>query len=260
MKHLVVGIILALLSGSFGVAEETGDLLGVSVAADSVEYHPSREEVSTFWNELVKFMTHDYLDLLVPVDDVDMYNWSLFITKLREDGISDNGIAGILGNIKANGSVSPYCISGYPYYRGGDVGLLKPQGYLDYDGNIHAGEGHGICSWVGEKAEELSELSELSGVKTTHWFADGSTEFTQHTCHLPDMESQIEFLLKDLNGDYIDVKEKLSEASSPSEAVEAYIQGYVQFYRPWSESCNEAAESCLPLVEACRGIIEGRAD
>ncbi|MDE7477499.1 MAG: hypothetical protein K2M91_06060 [Lachnospiraceae bacterium] len=264
----VMGLMLASLAGSGAMAGIGTYNTGSGVeTANAIDCHPSEEEVRAFWGELVKFMTYDYCDLLVPVGDKDLYNWSYFITKLREDGISDNGIAGILGNIKANGSVKSYYISGYTdslYYGSDavyDVGLLKPDGYTDYEGGMHAGEGHGICSWMDERVGELSDFAishDYDYITITHWYADDSQEFSKHTCCLPNMECQTEFLLNDLNGEYADVKEKLIEASSPSEAVEAYMQGYVQFYRPWSDPCVSAAESCLPLVQACTGIMERR--
>jgi len=113
MKLLaVLGILLASLgsSGFAGVSDGIGvsDGNGVSEAACMDE-----AEKEVFSSEVRKFKSFGFPDLEYNVNEDDFYNWSYFIQSLRADGISDTGIAGILGNIKAAGVVKAFTIDGY---------------------------------------------------------------------------------------------------------------------------------------------------
>lgn len=107
MKLLaVLGILLASLessgfAGASGVVSEgieMSESFGVSEAA-----YMDEAEKEVFRSEIRKFKSFGFPDLEYNVNEDDFYNWSYFIQSLRADGISDTGIAGILGNIKAAG-------------------------------------------------------------------------------------------------------------------------------------------------------------
>lgn len=225
-------------------------------------------EKEVFRSEFRQFKSFGYPDLEVNVGEDDFYNWSYFIESLRADGITDTGIAGILGNIKAAGIVKEFTIDGYgslfsndghsflTFETGGsyDYGALEPTQIVTKDGTHIGGEGHGICQWTSDRVDELSDFAlNYDYVTVTHWyFEDGKA--VRHTCHIPDMEGQTAFLLYELNGEYKDVKEKLSEASTPSEAAQIFHDGYMDFERPWTGGYCDDAESCLSLVDACTGL------
>lgn len=267
----VLGILLAFLgcSGFAGFIGESGvdafEGIGVS---ETVYMNEAEKEV--FRSEFRQFKSFGYPDLELNVGEDDFYNWSYFIESLRADGISDIGIAGILGNIKAIGVVKEFTIDGYDswysfsndghsfltFKTGGsyDYGELEPNLLMDREGRKYGGEGHGICQWTSDRADKLSDFAlNCDYVTITHWYLEDG-KAVQHTCHIPDMEGQTAFLLHELNGEYKDVKERLSEASTPSEAAQIFYDGYMDFERPWSRGYCNNAESCLSLVEACTGI------
>ena len=266
MKLLaVLGILLASLessgfAGASGVVSEGIEMFesfGVSEAA-----YMDEAEKEVFRSEIRKFKSFGFPDLEYNVNEDDFYNWSYFIQSLRADGISDTGIAGILGNIKAAGVVKEFTIDGYDdrycYFETGssyDFYGAQPSLLSDHEGRLSGGEGHGICQWTSERADELSEFAlDYDYVTFTHWVYDGAVQGVQHTCHIPDIEGQTAFLLYELNGEYKDVKERLLNASTPGEAAQIFHDGYMDFERPWTGGYCSNAESCLSMVEACTGI------
>lgn len=255
MKLLtVLGILSVSLvcSGFAGVSDGNG----VSEAA-----YMDEAEKEVFSSEFRQFKSFGYPDLEVNVGEDDFYNWSYFIESLRADGITDTGIAGILGNIKAAGVVREFTIDGYDdrycYFETGglyDYGALEPTQIVTKDGTHIGGDGHGICQWTSDRVDKLSDFAlDYDYVTVTHWYFEDGKD-VRHTCHIPDMEGQTAFLLYELNGEYKDVKEKLSEASIPSEAAQIFHDGYMNFERPWTGGYCDDAESCLSLVDACTGL------
>lgn len=224
MKLLtVLGILLASLgsSGFAGVSDGNGVSEGIemseSIGVSEAAYMDEAEK-EVFSSEVRKFKSFGFPDLEYNVNEDDFYNWSYFIQSLRADGISDTGITGILGNIKAAGVVKEFTIDGYDdrycYFETGgsyDFYGAQPSLLSDHEGRLSGGDGHGICRWISERADELSEFAlDYDYVTFTHWVYDGAVQGGQHTCHIPDMEGQTAFLLYELNGEYKDVKESLS--------------------------------------------------
>lgn len=262
MKLLaVLGILLASLGSSGFAVVSDGNGVSEGIGVSEAAYMDEAEK-EVFSSEVHKFKSFGFPDLEYNVNEDDFYNWSYFIQSLRADGISDTGIAGILGNIKAAWIVKEFTIDGYDdrycYFETGgsyDFNGAKPVLLSDHEGRFSGGEGHGICQWTSERADELSEFAlDYDYVTFTHWVYDGAVQGVQHTCHIPDMEGQTAFLLHELNGDYKDVKERLLNALTPSEAAQIFHDGYMDFERPWTGGYCGDAESCLSMVEACTGI------
>lgn len=213
-------------------------------------------------------------------EDKETYEYSLMISTLQSAGLSTNAIAGIIGNISCESGGRIYTIEGYypeskkttdgthysDFQEGKtyDYGDVKPLLFKNKSGKTMGGEGHGIVGWSFGRADNLSKFAEehpdFGQVTVTHWKKSYDSDFNQHTCHIPNMAGQVAFMAKELEGAYKSVKEKLNNASSPSEAAEIFMKKYEM---PGTDTLSErqsAAEKAVVMIENCKGVEGSIAD
>ena len=228
--------------------------------------YASQVSSSSFKDELSSFLDRD-------VTDEDVHNWSLMISSLKADGISDNGIAGILGNVKHEGASGDYAIEGYGgkkttegvNYRkfelgkSYDYGETKPSLYTRKDGKTIGGEGHGLVQWSFGRTDNLTKYAEehpeFGYVTVTHWKKTYNTQFSQHTCKIPSVAGQVCFMLQELNSGYKSCKESINNASSPSQAARLFHDGYEKSVGTNVGAREKSAEAAIKVIQACTGVI-----
>lgn len=238
---------------------------------ESVENKPedesesSGEASSAFKSALATFLGHE------PTEN-ELYDWSFMITTLQADGLSANGIAGVLGNIKVEGgSGGIFAIESfygtkttdgktYHQFEAGntyDFGDQQPKPYTYDSGKTIAGEGHGIVQWTQGRCDNLIKFTDsnsYSYVTVKHqlkWKDDAN--WRSHTCKIPNMTGQVAFMLTE--SEYAKVKPSLVSASSPESAAEKFCNDYE---KPGTNTIGErqkAAVEALPAVEACTGLV-----
>lgn len=223
--------------------------------------------LKNFDEALEKFLGHK-------PSEAEKYDWSLAITSLLADGMNANGIAGVLGNVKAEGGVSSYyAIEGYSGIKtlegkefkdfevGGvyDYGDVPPRLYTNDKGKTIGGEGHGICQWSFERATKLSQFAkdhaEYGYVTVTNLHKSyKDSGFSKDTFYIPSMGGQVCFMLEELHSTHKEARDKLLNASSAEGAALVFCK-YYENPAGGSEDRISYAVASLALVESCTGLV-----
>lgn len=215
------------------------------------------------------------------MSESQVYNYSLVVSALRTDGASDEVIAGILSNIKAEAGRGVYTLEGYygekltvdghkytEFEDGGtyDYGSTEPYWY-ESGGDYMGGAGHGLVQWT-YRDDDLENFynankDKYSFVTITHWikhWSDSGTKYSsksQHTCHLADVAGQVYFLIWDLNeGNGKGVKDAIYSCTSAEDAAEAFCRKYevpAEIESAVSQRRGYAADA-LKLAKSCTSV------
>ena len=211
----------------------------------------------------------------------EIHNFSMIISTLRADGLDNEAIAGILGNMKQESGWEPYAIEGYTssskktvsgdtistFIDGGtyDFGSTEPSWYNSGAGAI----GLGLVQWSHSRAIALDKFaidnsSKFSYVTVTHWMqcnsdnccASKSKTKVQRTAHIPNASGQMAFLLTELNGSYSSVKSNLLTATTTDDAADVFLDEFEKPGDPESsrQTRRDWAKKMLPVVQACSGV------
>ncbi len=206
-----------------------------------------------------------------------IYNWSLAISSLRTDGFNDNGIAGVLGNIKVEGGASSeFCIEGYwgedkktkdgktySQFKLGstyDYGNVEPHWYTSpSSGKVMGGEGHGLAQWSFGRASALTKFAKnhpdygYVTVKHKHKSYDSSVQVG--TFSMPSLGGQVCFMIKELNSEgYKACKNAVKDASSPEAAAKDFHDMYEKSGTGNVSDRQKAAKEALDLVKECTAV------
>lgn len=216
------------------------------------------------------------------MSESNLYNYSLVISALRTDGASDEVVAGIMCNIKAEAGRGVYTLEGYygdkttvdgfkytEFEDGGtyDYGSTEPYWY-ESGGDYMGGAGHGLVQWT-YREDDLENFynenkDKYSFVTITHWIKHWSSQtgskFTSkstHTCHLADVAGQVYFLIWDLNeGNGAGVKDEIYSCTTAEDAAEAFCRKYerpAEVDSAVSQRRGYAADA-LKLVKSCTSV------
>lgn len=123
------------------------------------------------------------------------------------------------------------------------------------------GEGHGLVQWSFERADALTKFAEdneFAYVTVTHWHKSYDSSMQQHTCKIPNMAGQVCYMVQELNGGYVDVKNAIKDLTSASDAAKIFHDEYEKSGTENVSARQTAAEEALSVVEACTGV-EGSA-
>ena len=205
--------------------------------------------------------------------DDDIHNFSLIISTLKTDGLSDEGIAGILGNVAVEGgagsifAIEGYsgktCISGEKYTefelgKSYDYGTTKPSLYMNDDNKTMGGEGHGICQWSFGRATGLSDFaashSEFKHVTVTHWVKDYDSDWFQGTYNIPDIAGQVLWMLEEMNTSYTSTKSDMVSATNARTAAKSFHDSY-EGSAGYTDNRADYAELALVAVKSCPGVV-----
>lgn len=218
-----------------------------------------------FKSELGSFLGKD-------ISEDDAYNWSLVISTLKSDGFSNEAIAGILGNVKAEGGTNQFAIEGYSGKKTNngktytefevgnsyDFGDTKPGLYTNKKGKTMGGEGHGLVQWSFGRADNLTKFAESSNfgfVTVTHWKKSYDSGMQQHTCKIPNVAGQVCFMVQELNTSYQGVKNNIVNSNSASNAAEIFHNEYEKSGTKNISERKSYAESALSVVNSCSSVV-----
>lgn len=186
------------------------------------------------------------------ITDEDAHNISLVVESLRTEGFSDNAIAGVLGNIKAESGFKPYAIEGYTgsdkladgdihcanFEAGNSYKYSMEPSYYNYGDDTGVkkigGVGHGLVQWSFGRAYKLNKIIDdnpdmFGYVTVTHYIKcsrDDSMKETLNsvnnkyfynleveTCRIPNGAGQVALLMSELkSSSYKSVYDTLAKA------------------------------------------------
>lgn len=242
----------------------------IKSAVNGVSSKDGTDNSAQFRSALKDYLGHD-------PSDQEVYDYSYIISTMKADGMPTNAIAGMLGNMACEGD--NYAIEGYSgisaddgknytQFEAGKTYKYSKHGNV-YKGYI-CGVGHGRVQWSFDRAEALDKVcdegSGFSYVTITHWryYKDGGVVKwdEDHTCRIPDIAGQGYYMVKELNGDYKSVKDKIcKDGVSARDAAIIIVKEY-EVCAGYDTSAvqnkrADAAEKAVPLVEAHSGTVGG---
>lgn len=203
----------------------------------------------------------------------DIHNFSLIITTLKTEGLSNEGIAGVLGNVAVEGGAgSIFAIEGYggktcntgekyTEFKVGssyDYGDTKPSlSTSKKTGKTMGGEGHGICQWSFGRATGMSDFagknSDFGHVTVKHWVKDYDSGWFQGTYNIPDIAGQVLWMMEEMNTSYTSTKEDMKKATDARDAAKSFHDSY-EGSNGYTSDRADYAELALVAVNACTGV------
>ncbi len=152
-----------------------------------------------------------------------MSNQAIIWDFFKEKGLSEQGIAGMMGNIEAESGFQPEILQ----YKGqsalGMTGAQYTKAVDDgtYKNYVNDGYGHGICQWTSaNRKENLKSLAKARGTS------------------VGDLFTQMEQLWDELNGNYSKTLSVLKTATTVAEASNMFM---LDFERPGDQSTEAQA-------------------
>lgn len=240
----------------------------LSIIVSSLAFNPIMVYAGDFASDLSTYLGRT-------ANDDDIHNFSLIITTLKTDGLSDEGIAGILGNVAVEGgagsifAIEGYsgktCISGEKYTEfelgnSYDYGTTKPSLYTNKDNKTMGGEGHGICQWSFGRATGLSDFAashtEFKHVTVKHWVKDYDSGWFQGTYNIPDIAGQVLWMLEEMNTSYTSTKSAMVSATNARDAAKSFHDSY-EGSSGYTDDRADYAELALVAVKSCTGVVGG---
>lgn len=213
--------------------------------------------------------------------DTMVYNWSYIISSLKADGMTNNAIAGICGNVLHESSGGTYVVEGmyvqsaikacgkhYMYFQSGETWDYGRDYYppKTYTNTAHttgsSGNGHGIVQWSYGRAETLTQFCDSlpSGigyvtVKHNEWVDVANDRYEYKTRKIPDLPGQVLFMMQELHSSYSKVRADMQAASTPEDACEIFRARYEVGGGSSKESRKQAARRALSMIEICTGTV-----
>lgn len=241
----------------------------LSIIVSSLVFNPIMVYAGDFATDLSAYLGRT-------ATDDDIHNFSLIITTLKTSGLSDAGIAGILGNVACEGgagsifAIEGYsgktCITGETYAEfelgnSYDYGTTKPSVYTYDNGETMGGQGHGICQWSFVRAEGLSNFaashSEFKHVTVTHWLKERTSDWKQGTYNIPDIAGQVLWMLEEMNTSYTSTKSDMVSATNARDAAKSFHNSYEKSAVENIEERADYAELALVAIRSCTGVVGG---
>lgn len=212
---------------------------------------------SKFKSDLETFIGHE------PSED-ELHQWSGVIMTLKNDGISDEGVAGVCGNILAEGGncFAIEAFSGVETKDGKTYADFKEGGTYDFGstkpsyGYSTVGEGHGLCQWSFGRADNLIKFAEDNNCEfatVTHW-RQKQSKF--ETCKLPGLAGQTGFILEELHGSYSSVYNSIKSSTSVEDACRVFHDKY-EVSATGADARIPGAKRALAAVKSCDSVIGG---
>lgn len=240
-KLRVISFVLAFLFTLILCFGCLSDCFTVTVYADDAEFKQKLEE----------FLDH-------APSDKEIHDWSAIICTMREDGVDDDSIAAIMGNMSAEGG-GLYAIEGHfkPSKEGKTYFDFEDGGTYEFDyvvnlGSGTGGEGIGLVQWSWGRHDKLCELAESGDYTyvTVKHYRQKPAKFV--TDKIPDIEGQAFYILTELHGDYSNVLDEMKAASTLSEKTNIFMNKY-EVPQDLTDRTPKA-EKAVPVVKACEGI------
>lgn len=189
----------------------------------------------------------------------EIETWSVVITTLKEDGISDEGAAGICGNILAEGgcefAIENYCgrktKEGKTY---NDFKVGESYDYGDWTSDYYTtGEGHGLVQWSFGRVDNLlafADKNKCEFVTVRHWRQKkGKFE----TCKIPSLPGQVAFILEELHNSYSKTYSKIKNSKDAAQAAYDFCWEYEI---PASDvGRQDNAKRAVACVKSCDGVV-----